>query len=47
MFKDLYRELPLGFRIWAVVAPLLGIGFTGLLAWAIWRLVTHFTGGNA
>ena len=39
MFKELFSSLPLGFRVWVVVGPLIGLSFMGFLVWAIYRLV--------
>lgn len=32
-----------GFKVWMAFCTVLGLAFFGLLAWAIVRLVVHFT----
>lgn len=32
-----------GFKIWMVFCVTLGLSFFGLIAWAVIRLVTHYT----
>lgn len=34
---------PLAFKVWFAFCTLLGLGLLGLIAWAVIRLVTHFT----
>lgn len=34
---------PLWFKAWFAFCALLGVGLLGLIAWAIVRLVTHYT----
>ncbi len=40
---DLDLKMPLGFKLWFAFCALLGLGITGVLIWALIRVVLHFT----
>lgn len=42
-FPNPFNMLPKSFKVLWVVTALLGLGLTGVVVWAIIRLVMHFT----
>lgn len=44
-WTELWKSMPWPFRVVWIASIALQAGFLVFLVWAIYRLVTHFTGG--
>lgn len=46
MFKQLWKEIPLGFKVLWFGALTVSVGLTGFAMWAVYTVVMHVSAGG-